>query len=224
MSAALLDVRDVRAGYGGTETLRGASLHVDPAEIVALLGENGAGKTTLARVVSGLHRARTGSVYLAGRDITGLAPHQIVRHGLAHVSAGRRVFASLTIEQNLTVAARRRDRPLLAGRLSEVYETFPALRNRRRLLAAALSGGEQQMLVIGRGLMSAPQLLVVDEPSSGLAPAMIDALAAAIRALRDAGTATLLIEQHRSLAERVADRMLSLREGRIEPAGSAPPS
>lgn len=218
---ALLEVRDLQAG-----ALRGLSLSVDPAEIVALLGRNGAGKSTAARVVSGLHRPDSGSVSLHGREIARLPARQIVRLGLAHVSDGRRVFGSLTVEQNLIVAAHahRRDRDLVRRRREHVYGVFPALGDLRARTAATLSGGEAQLLVIGRGLMTAPDLLVVDEPSSGLAPGAIGAVATALAEIRDAGTAVLLIEQHVPLALRVADRVLLLRDGRIavdEPVGVA---
>jgi branched-chain amino acid transport system ATP-binding protein len=219
---ALLDVRGLCARHGAAQVLDDVSFHVGCGEIVALLGGNGAGKTTVARAVSGLHRPSSGEVVFDGQDITRRDPRRIVQGGLSHVPDGRRVFPGLTVEENLTLGAyldgRRKN--VVAGRREGVYRTFPRLAERRAQRAGSLSGGEQQMLVIGRGLMSAPSLLVLDEPSAGLAPASIAALAEDIAAIRAGGTAVLLIEQHLQLALRLADRLVVLQEGQVILSGS----
>ncbi|WP_433213189.1 ABC transporter ATP-binding protein [Microtetraspora malaysiensis] len=214
---ALLEVRELCARYGAAPVLDGVSFHVERGEIVALLGGNGAGKTTVARSVSGLHRASSGEVLLDGRDITRCGPQRIVQWGLSHVSDGRRVFPSLTVEENLALGAyldgRRKN--VVAERREGVYRTFPRLAERPTQRAGSLSGGEQQMLVIGRGLMSNPSLLVLDEPSAGLAPTSIAALSEGIAAIRAGGTAVVLIEQHLQLALGLADRLVVLQGGHV---------
>ncbi|WP_066951463.1 ABC transporter ATP-binding protein [Microtetraspora fusca] len=214
---ALLEVRGLCAGYGAVPALDDVSFHVERGEIVALLGGNGAGKTTVARSVSGLHRASSGKVLFYGRDITRCGPQRIVQLGLSHVSDGRRVFPSLTVEENLDLGAyldgRRKN--VVAERREGVYRTFPRLAERRTQHAGSLSGGEQQMLVIGRGLMSEPSLLVLDEPSAGLAPTSIAALGESIAAIRAGGTAVVLIEQHLQVALQLADRLVVLQEGHV---------
>ncbi|MFG1821536.1 ABC transporter ATP-binding protein [Microbispora bryophytorum] len=219
---ALLEVRGLCARHGAVPVLHDVSFHVGRGEIVALLGGNGAGKTTVARCVSGLHRPSSGEVTLDGRDITRCDPRRIVRWGLSHVSEGRRVFPSLTVEENLTLGAYLDGRRthVVAERREGVYRTFPRLAERRTQRAGSMSGGEQQMLVIGRGLMSAPTLLVLDEPSAGLAPASVAALGEDIAAIRAGGTAVLLIEQHLQLALRLADRLVVLRGGHVILSGS----
>ncbi|MFJ2033969.1 ABC transporter ATP-binding protein [Streptosporangium sp. NPDC087985] len=214
---ALLEVRGLCVCYGAVQVLDGVSFHVERGEIVALLGGNGAGKTTIARSVSGLHRASSGEVLFDGRDITRCGPRRIVQWGLSHVPDGRRVFPSLTVEENLDLGAyldgRRKN--IVAERREGVYRTFPRLAERRTQRAGSLSGGEQQMLVIGRGLMSEPSLLILDEPSAGLAPTSIAALSEGIAAIRAGGTAVVLIEQHLQLALGLADRLVVLQEGHV---------
>ncbi|MBE3590809.1 MAG: ABC transporter ATP-binding protein [Firmicutes bacterium] len=214
---ALLEVRDLHTFYGSVEALKGVSLDVDEGEIVALIGSNGAGKTTTLRTISGLERARAGTVRFAGRDITRAPAHEIVALGLGHVPEGRRIFSGLTVEENLNLGGYllRRQPALLKERRDEVYAIFPRLAERRHQLAGTLSGGEQQMLAIGRALMLQPKLLALDEPSMGLAPMLVRTIFGIIQEIRRRGTAVLLVEQNARQALRIADRGYVLETGRI---------
>ncbi|MGH7120765.1 MAG: ABC transporter ATP-binding protein [Acetobacteraceae bacterium] len=220
---SLLSVRALHAGYGTIEVLHGISLALEPGEIVALLGSNGAGKTTTLRTLTGLVHARSGEVELDGMRIERLAAHRIVALGLGHVPEGRRIFGPLTVEENLRLGGYliRSDSALLARRMEELFTTFPRLKERRTQLAGTLSGGEQQMLAIARALMLRPRVLVLDEPSMGLAPKLVQAIFNIISTVRRAGTAVLLVEQNARSALRIADRAYVLESGRIALQGAA---
>ena len=199
------------------------SLEVSEGEIVALLGSNGAGKTTTLRTISGLERSRSGSIIFEGIDITKARAHVIVGMGLAQVPEGRRIFAALTVEENLNLGGflSRRDHATLARRKQEVFDLFPRLVERRAQFGGTLSGGEQQMLAIGRALMVQPRLLALDEPSMGLAPIMVKAVFEVIRRIRANGTAILMVEQNVRQALRLADRAYVLETGQIVLSGPA---
>lgn len=220
---ALLSVTDLHTYYGDTAAVRGACLEVEEGEIVALLGSNGAGKTTTLRSISRLERSRSGSVVFDGVDITKSRAHVIVEMGLAHVPEGRRIFPALTVEENLNLGGylSRRDSRTVTKRKREVFELFPRLVERRTQFGGTLSGGEQQMLAIGRALMVQPRLLALDEPSMGLAPIMVKAVGEVIRRIRASGTAILMVEQNARQALRLADRAYVLETGRIVLSGSA---
>jgi branched-chain amino acid transport system ATP-binding protein len=207
----VLDVRDLHAGYATARVLQGASLHVEKGQVVALLGRNGMGKTTLLRAISGLRppHVASGSIHFDDQDVVGHRSHEVARRGLSLVPQGRRVFRSLSVLENLRVAAR----PVDGGwSIERVFELFPRLAERPRQAGATLSGGEQQMLAIGRSLMTNPRLLLMDEPSEGLSPQMRDLLADRIGRLRDEGQAVLIAEQNVDLALAVADRVDVLGE------------
>jgi branched-chain amino acid transport system ATP-binding protein len=222
-SADMLRVTDLSAGYEGILALHGVSLSVPRATITAVLGANGAGKTTLLRTVSGLVQARRGRVSLAGADLTGRRPEDIVRAGVSHVPEGRGVIAELTVEENLRLGALwRSDRADRASALAMAYELFPLLASRSGKPAATLSGGERQMLVIGRALMARPRLLLLDEPSLGLAPKVVAALMQLVRKLRDDnGLTVLLVEQNARSALAIADQGVVLNLGRIAAVADA---
>jgi branched-chain amino acid transport system ATP-binding protein len=219
----LLTVADLHTYYGEVAALRGVSLHVDEGEIVALLGSNGAGKTTTLRTISGLQRSRTGTVSFSGADITRAPPHAIVAKGLGHVPEGRRIFAALTVEENLNLGGylTRRDHTVVAARKQQVFDLFPRLAERRRQLGGLLSGGEQQMLAVGRALMNEPRLLALDEPSLGLSPVLVKAVGEVILRIRARGTAILMVEQNARQALALADRAYVLETGRIVLEGPA---
>jgi len=218
MSETLLAVRDVHAYYGESHVLQGVSLDVPEGECVALLGRNGAGKTTTISAIVGFIRPRAGTVRLRGLDITGAAPHRIARAGLSLVPQGRRVFADLTVRENLALTARAR-----AGGwdLERVLALFPSLRRRLAAFGDQLSGGEQQMLAIGRALMRNPGVLLLDEPSEGLAPKVVTEVGEALARLRESGLAILLVEQNLALATHVAGRVYVMNKGTIVFDGSA---
>lgn len=210
---ALLEARDLVAGYGGSRVLDGVDVDVDAGEVVTLLGRNGVGKTTLVNTLMGLVRPSSGSVHVQGQDVTGRQPHVVSAAGVAIVPQGRRVFAPLTVEENLAIAVRKRStrRWTVGG----VYELMPRLAERRGNLGSQLSGGEQQMLAIGRALLGDPRLLLLDEPSDGLAPAIVDQVGEVLRTLTAEGIAVLLVEQDLHLAFAVASRVLVMAKGRI---------
>ncbi len=219
----MLTVEGLSAGYDGTLALHDVSLAVPRATITAVLGANGAGKTTLLRTISGLVHARRGRVSLAGTDLTGRRPEDIVRAGVSHVPEGRGVIAELTVEENLRLGALwRRDRADRAAALASAYELFPPLADRSNKPAATLSGGERQMLVIGRALMARPRLLLLDEPSLGLAPKVVASLMHLVRELCDDGGLTvLLVEQNARSALAIADQGIVLNLGRIAASADA---
>ena len=219
----LLEIRDLHVSYGNVEVLHGISLDVDKGEIVALLGSNGAGKTTTLRAISGLIRPRAGKIVMAGQPLNALRAHQIVALGLGHVPEGRRMFGALTVEENLRLGGYliRRDAATLAQRMARVYETFPRLGERRSQLAGTLSGGEQQMLAIARALMLQPRIIVLDEPSMGLAPKLVRAIFGMIADICNEGTSILLVEQNARQALRIAHRAYVLESGRIALSGPA---
>jgi branched-chain amino acid transport system ATP-binding protein len=216
---SLLAVERLQVGYGDFVAVHDVSLTVEEGEIFVLLGANGAGKTTLLRAISGLVRPRRGAIASGGASLLGLAAHRIARAGIAHVPEGRRVFPNLSVEENLAVSfiAERSDRPLAAVR-DDVCTLFPRLAERRRQLAGTMSGGEQQMLAIGRAMMNSPRLLMLDEPSLGLSPLMTDLVFERLVAIRAAGTAILLVEQNASSLE-CASRGLILANGRVVLSG-----
>lgn len=215
----MLAVRELAAGYGPVEVLRGVDLEVGAGEIVALLGPNGAGKTTLNRVVSGLLPPRAGEVRFDGAAVSRLPPQRIVEAGLVHVPEGRRVFPDLSVHENLLLGGYRRGRARRAENLERVYGLFPRLAERRRQAAGTLSGGEQQMLAIGRALMAEPRLLILDEPSLGLAPLVVEQVLQLLVELNRAGLAVLLVEQNVVQSLAVARRAYVLEQGRIVAAG-----
>ncbi|MBL8673703.1 MAG: ABC transporter ATP-binding protein [Rhodospirillales bacterium] len=218
----MLEVAGLRAGYGAVEILRGIDLMVGDGEIVALLGANGAGKSTLNNNISGIHRPFAGRVTLAGRDITGAPPASIVAAGLIQVPEGRRVFPDMSVRENLELGGYRRGRANRAANLERVVDIFPRLRERFAQKAGTLSGGEQQMLAIGRGLMGEPRLLILDEPSLGLSPLLVEEMFALIRRLNADGLAILLVEQNVVQSLDIAARAYVLANGVIAMSGPAP--
>ncbi|HHB91144.1 MAG TPA: ABC transporter ATP-binding protein [Anaerolineae bacterium] len=221
----LLEIDRINTFYGKIQALKSISLHVDPGEIVALVGANGAGKTTLLNTISGLLRARSGRILFDGQDITRRRAAQIVRAGVIHVPERRQVFGTLTVYDNLLLGAyqryRRDGRKAVLRDMDHVFELFPRLKERRKQLAGTLSGGEQQMLAIGRGLMARPKLLLLDEPSLGLAPLIVKHLFELIASLRNEGQTVLLVEQNARAALKLADRAYVLETGRIVLEGDA---
>jgi branched-chain amino acid transport system ATP-binding protein len=212
----MLNVEGLRVAYGPIEAVRGIDLDVSAGEIVALIGANGAGKSTTLMTISGATRPLGGRIRFQGRPIHGLPAFDIVRSGIAHVPEGRRIFRRFTVMENLQAGAiSRRDHREIAESLDQVFEYFPILRDRRHQLGGTLSGGEQQMLAIGRALMARPTLLLLDEPSLGLAPLMVERIFEIIRAIHRAGTTMLLVEQNAKTALTLADRAYVMETGRI---------
>ncbi len=221
----MLRLTSVDASYGRVQALRGVSLHVDEGEIVTLIGANGAGKSTTLEVISGLIRAEAGEIAFAGRAVTNWPPGRLVRAGICHVPEGREIFGSLTVRDNLALGAYSRwgrdGRGEVAAEIERQFERFPQLAERRDQLAGSLSGGEQQMLALARGLASRPKLLMLDEPSLGLAPIIARQFLAEVQALREEGLTVLLVEQNARAALRIADRGYVLETGRIILEGTA---
>jgi branched-chain amino acid transport system ATP-binding protein len=217
----MLEVKDLVAGYGLTRVLEGVSLEVRPGEIVAVLGSNGAGKTTLNMVLSGLVKPRGGSVGFEGADITGRAPAEIMALGLIQVPEGRKIFPNLSVRENLELGSYRRAKPNRARNLDRVFATFPRLQERVGQAAGTLSGGEQQMLAIGRGMMAEPKLLILDEPSLGLSPLLVEEMFALIRRLHGEGLAIMLVEQNVAQSLEIADRAYVLEHGSFALSGPA---
>lgn len=216
----LLEVNNINVYYGAIHAIKGISFSVDEGEIVTLIGANGAGKSTTLHTVSGLLRSKTGDITFDGKPIGHMAPHLIVKEGLAHVPEGRRIFQQMTVEENLEMGAFTQPNSTIAPGLEQVYEQFPRLKERRFQIAGTLSGGEQQMLAMGRALMSKPKLLMLDEPSMGLAPILVEQIFEIIQQLHKAGTTILLVEQNAQMALSVADRAYVLETGRITLSGT----
>lgn len=218
---AMLEVKDLHVYYGVIQALKGISFEVNQGEVIALIGANGAGKTTTLHTLTGLIPAKQGSIIFEGKDITKMPAHKIVQMGIAHVPEGRRVFAQLSVYENLIMGAyTRKDKNEIAESLANVYKRFPRLEERKNQRAGTLSGGEQQMLAMGRALMSHPKLLMLDEPSMGLAPILVEQIFEIIRALHKTGTTILLVEQNAQMALSVADRAYVLETGRIALSGT----
>jgi branched-chain amino acid transport system ATP-binding protein len=217
----MLSVEDLRSGYGRIEALHGVSIDVAAGEIVSLLGANGAGKTTLMRAISGVQPISGGRIRFEGRELDGLPAHRRVALGIAQVPEGRQVFAPLSVEDNLKLGAWTRRDASLAAELALIYELFPLLASRRRASAGMLSGGEQQMLAISRALMAKPRLLLLDEPSMGLAPMLVEQILDTVRRLKQTGLTVLLVEQNARAALAIADRGYVVETGRIVASGSA---
>ena len=221
--SVILEVKSLCSGYESGIVLRDVSLHVDRGEIVCLLGANGAGKTTLLRTISGLLEVKEGEVFFLGKDIRGSRPHTIARLGISHVPEGRQIFTELTVLQNLLIGTYRRNmkKREILELLEYCVELFPILKERRNQKAGALSGGEQQMLAIARALMSRPTLLLLDEPSLGLAPLVVDKIMEVISGLKKRGLSILMVEQNVDVSLDIADRAYILRTGRIVIEGTA---
>ena len=218
---ALLEVNNLEVYYGVICALKGISFEVNEGEIVSLIGANGAGKTTMMQSVVGLIPKKNGTVVFDGQDISKLPCHKIVHHGMTQVPEGRRIFQELTVYENLMMGAyTTKDQQKFKADLDSIYERFPRLKERKNQIAGTLSGGEQQMLAMGRALMSHPKLLMLDEPSMGLAPILVDQIFAIIKELHDAGTTILLVEQNASKALAIADRAYVLENGRITLSGT----
>jgi branched-chain amino acid transport system ATP-binding protein len=219
----MLEVLDLKVSYGAIRALDGVSFSVPAGAVVALLGANGAGKSTALRAVTGLVTPQGGRIVFAGREIQGLKPHEIIRAGLGVVPEGRRIFANLTVYDNLMLGAYfRRDHETLARDLENLFETFPRLAERRHQAAGTLSGGEQQMLALGRALMSRPKLLLLDEPSLGLAPLLVKEVFNIITRLNQQGVTILLVEQNAAQALKLAHYAYILETGRVALAGPGP--
>ncbi len=217
----MLKVNDINVYYGAIHAIKGISFEVKQGEIVTLIGANGAGKTTVLNTISGLLPSKTGSVEFLGENLTNIrGAHRIVSKGLALVPEGRRVFLQMSVEDNLEMGAYTQPGSTIRGGLERVYEQFPRLKERRRQVAGTLSGGEQQMLAMGRALMSNPKLLMLDEPSMGLAPILVEQIFDIIQSLHKAGTTILLVEQNAQMALSVADRGYVLETGKIVSTGT----
>jgi branched-chain amino acid transport system ATP-binding protein len=221
VSDALLAIHGLDVYYGAVHALKGVDLDVKKGEIVTLIGANGAGKSTLLRTVSALVRPRAGRIEFDGKDLLRLPPHEIVAAGISHSPEGRAVFANLSVEDNLTLGAYRRHDKQVAGDMDKMYDLFPRLRERRKQNSGTLSGGEQQMLAIARALMSRPRLLLLDEPSLGLAPLLVKDLFTTIVAINREGMTVLLVEQNANQALKIAHRGYVLETGRVALADSA---
>lgn len=216
----MLKVSDLQVYYGSIHAVKGVSFAVNEGEVVTLIGANGAGKSTVLNTVSGLLHPRSGSIEFEGSELKGVAPHRIVARGLAQVPEGRHVFLQMSVEENLEMGAYTQPSSSISEGIADVYRRFPRLEERRRQIAGTLSGGEQQMLAMGRALMSKPKLLMLDEPSMGLAPILVEQIFDIIRELHAAGTTILLVEQNANAALSVADRAYVLETGRIVLSGS----
>ena len=219
---AMLEVKDIEVYYGMIQELKGISFEVNEGEVIALIGANGAGKTTTLHTITGLLSPKKGSVLFEGQDITKVPAHKIVSLGMAHVPEGRRVFAELSVYQNLKMGAyTRKDKDEIAKTLEMVYKRFPRLEERKNQLAGTLSGGEQQMLAMGRALMSHPKIIVMDEPSMGLSPILVNEIFDIIKEVSASGTTVLLVEQNAKKALSIADRAYVLETGKIVLEGDA---
>lgn len=219
---AMLEIKDIEVFYGVIQAIKGISFEVNEGEVIALIGANGAGKTTILHTITGLLSPKKGSVIFEGKDITRVPAHKIVSLGMAHVPEGRRVFAELSVYQNLKMGAyTRKDKAEIAQTLEMVYKRFPRLEERKNQLAGTLSGGEQQMLAMGRALMSHPKIIVMDEPSMGLSPILVNEIFDIIQEVSAGGTTVLLVEQNAKKALSIADRAYVLETGKIVLDGDA---
>ena len=218
---SLLHVQDIHVYYGSIHAIKGISFDVNEGEVVTLIGANGAGKSTTLNTVSGLLKPRSGAIEFEGKSIVGVAPNKIVSHGMALCPEGRRVFLQMTVEENLEMGGYTRPASEIEGSIQNVYKRFPRLKERYKQVAGTLSGGEQQMLAMGRALMSKPKLMMLDEPSMGLAPILVEQIFDIVKELNAAGTTILLVEQNARMALSVADRAYVLETGRITMSGNA---
>ncbi len=219
---AMLEVKDLEVYYGVIQAIKGVSFHVEQGEVIALIGANGAGKTTILHTVTGLLSPKKGHIMFEGKDITKVPAHKIVSMGMAHVPEGRRVFAELSVYENLKMGAyTRKDRSEIEESLNNVYKRFPRLEERKNQMAGTLSGGEQQMLAMGRALMSKPKIILMDEPSMGLSPILVNEIFDIIQAVSKSGTTVLLVEQNAKKALSIADRAYVLETGNIVLEGKA---
>ena len=219
--AQILKVDDIHVYYGSIHAVKGVSFEVNEGEVVTLIGANGAGKSTILNTISGLLHPKMGSVLFEGHDLKGVAPHKIVEHGLAQVPEGRHIFQQMTVEENLQMGAYTQPNSTIEPGIADVYERFPRLKERRRQIAGTLSGGEQQMLAMGRALMSKPRILLLDEPSMGLSPLFVGEIFKIIEDVSKAGTTVLLVEQNAKKALSIADRGYVLETGRVVKTGRA---
>ena len=218
----MLTINDMNVFYGAIHAIKGVSLEVNEGEIVTLIGANGAGKSTILRTISGLLKPKTGSIQFEGQEIAGMPAHEIVKTGISQVPEGRRIFAEMSVLENLELGAfTRKDKDGIKADMELVFERFPRLKERIGQLAGTLSGGEQQMLAMGRALMSRPRLLLLDEPSMGLAPLLIKEIFAIIQDINKTGTTVLLVEQNANMALSIAHRAYVLETGRITLSGDA---
>ena len=219
---AMLEVKDLEVYYGVIQAIKGVSFEVNQGEVIALIGANGAGKTTILHTVTGLLSPKKGQVFFEGKDITKVPAHKIVSMGMAHVPEGRRVFAELSVYENLKMGAyTRKDKSEIEESLENVYRRFPRLEERKNQMAGTLSGGEQQMLAMGRALMSKPSIILMDEPSMGLSPILVNEIFDIIRSVSESGTTVLLVEQNAKKALSIADRAYVLETGNITLEGNA---
>ena len=219
---AMLEVRDLHVSYGAIHAVQGISFELEKGEIVALIGSNGAGKSTTLRTISGLEHAKSGSILYQGAELTKMKPHKIVELGIAHVPEGRRVFPKMTVTENLNMGANLiKDKQVIKTNLERVFTVFPRLKEREKQQAGTLSGGEQQMLALGRALMTGGDLLMLDEPSMGLAPIIVEDIFRIIREINATGTSILLIEQNAFLALNTASKAYVLENGRISMQGGS---
>ena len=216
----MLKVSNMNSYYGNIYAVKDVSFNVPKGEIISLIGANGAGKSTILKTISGLLHSKTGSITFLSQDISKASPHQIVKLGLAHVPEGRRIFLSMSVQENLEMGSYAQPRKLMAERIENIYEKFPRLKERYKQVAGTLSGGEQQMLAMGRAMMSNPMLLMLDEPSMGLAPLLVEQIFAIIKELNDSGTTILLVEQNARMALGVADKGYVLETGKIITSGT----
>ncbi len=222
MASPMLNIDNINVYYGAIHALRGISLTVNEGEIVTLIGANGAGKSTTLRTISGLLKPKTGSIQFCGKNIAGMPAHEIVKLGISQVPEGRRIFTEMTVRENLDLGAfTRKDKDGIQKDLKEVYSLFPRLEERKDQIAGTLSGGEQQMLAMGRALMSKPKLLLLDEPSMGLAPLLIKEIFHIIETINKEGTTILLVEQNANMALSIASRAYVLETGEISLSGKA---
>ncbi len=219
---AMLEIKDLEVCYGVIRAIKGVSFEVNQGEVIALIGANGAGKTTILHTITGLIPAKSGSILFEGKELTKTPPHKIVSMGMAHVPEGRRVFAQLSVLENLKLGAyTRKDKDEIAKSLKMVYDRFPRLEERKNQMAGTLSGGEQQMLAMGRALMSNPRIILMDEPSMGLSPLLVSEIFDIIKVISEGGTTVLLVEQNAKKALSIADRAYVLETGNITLSGKA---